>query len=211
MSRRQRKIEKEIRARKAAEEKIAKEEAQKAKRKQQREAEKKRRASLTPEQRKKEDKNTALGCGALLLLILLIGGCGTFFSSDNKSPSAEQSSTVYSESTTSDAPEQPAQNAAASGDAEAWLKETFGVSSWSEVLAQDPTMWAGYINGSEVVGGMWHIRLQVDRNADTELAERAAKAIASLARAAKDDPRVSGIDWVIIEDGAGVFMAQESI
>ncbi|MBB1031271.1 hypothetical protein G6027_10300 [Dietzia sp. SLG310A2-38A2] len=96
---------------------------------------------------------------------------------------------------------------------ESWLKEQFGVESFTEVLMNDPSLWAGYINGFEANRDRMHVRLQVDRNdpADEALGEQAAAAIASLIRTGNPDPRVSGVDWVVVDDGAGVVIAQESV
>ena len=73
MSRKQRKIEKEIRARKAAEEKIAREEA-----------EKERLATRTPKEKAEDNKRTALGCGAIILVLVLVGACGSIVSGDDE-------------------------------------------------------------------------------------------------------------------------------
>lgn len=217
MSRKQRKYEKEIRARRAAEEKIAAEDAAKAKkekeRKQAQEAERKRRAALTPEQRAAEDKRNAIGCGVIFLLLLIVGSCTVLGDDDKNSNTATSQTTSSSqtttESSTAETAEIDAQNA--NGGPEQWLKEMFFVEdSWSELLLKDPTMWAGYINGTELDGSNWHVRLQVDRDQDEELAKKAAHAIANLI-AADSDPRVKDIDWVIVEDGAGVVIAQESV
>ena len=72
MSRRkQKKYEKEIRAQRAAQEKIDAEDARKA-------AEEERRAALTPEERKKEDKrNTIIGLiGVGAVVLFLFAACG---------------------------------------------------------------------------------------------------------------------------------------
>lgn len=214
MSRKQRKIEKEIRARKAAEEKIAKEEA-----------EKERLANRTPEQKAEDNKNGAIGCGLVVLLLLIIGGCGAIVGGDDEDESAaDETSTSASVERTQDSQDpstseqQPAENTedetvaeSADGGAEEWLLEQMGAESWTDVLLSDPSLWGGYINGSEVSHGVWHVRLQVDREQDKELGERAAHAIANLVRFDHDDPRVKDIDWVVVEDGAGVVIAQESV
>ncbi|MFD5868324.1 hypothetical protein ACFWGD_06895 [Corynebacterium sp. NPDC060344] len=93
---------------------------------------------------------------------------------------------------------------------EDWLREQFAVESFTEILMTDPSLWGGYVNGVERKGDRLHVRLQVNREADQDLADRAAPAIANLVRFS-DDERVKGIDWVVVEDGAGVHMAQEMI
>lgn len=100
--------------------------------------------------------------------------------------------------------------AASSTPEEDWLREQFGVDSFTEILITDPTLWGRYVNGVERKGDRLHVRLQVDRDTDQELADRAAHAIANFVRFS-DDERVKDIDWVVVEDGAGVHMAQEMI
>lgn len=212
MSRKQRKIEKEIRARKAAEEKIAREEA-----------EKERLANRTPKEKAEDNKRTALGCGAIILVLVLVGACGSIFSGDDEDESAatdtSTSASASADPTTEEArseeqTETETEEATAEssdGGAEEWLLEQMGSDSWTDILMSDPTLWGGYVNGSEVSHGVWHVRLQVDREQDKELGERAAHAIANLVRFDHDDPRVKDIDWVVVEDGAGVVIAQESI
>lgn len=212
MSRKQRKIEKEIRARKAAEEKIAREEA-----------EKERLANRTPQQKAEDNKRTALGCGAIILVLVLVGACGSIFSGDDEDKSAEKetstSTSTPADPTTEEAPSEEQTETeteettaeSSDGGAEEWLLEQMGSDSWTDILMSDPTLWGGYVNGSEVSHGVWHVRLQVDREQDKELGERAAHAIANLVRFDHDDPRVKNIDWVVVEDGAGVVIAQESV
>lgn len=212
MSRKQRKIEKEIRARKAAEEKIAREEA-----------EKERLANRTPKEKAEDNKRTALGCGAIVLVLVLVGACGSIFSGDDENESAatdtSTSASASADPTTEEAPSEEqteteteeATAESSDGGAEEWLLEQMGSDSWTDILMSDPTLWGGYVNGSEVSHGVWHVRLQVDREKDKELGERAAHAIANLVRFDHDDPRVKDIDWVVVEDGAGVVIAQESV
>lgn len=212
MSRKQRKIEKEIRARKAAEEKIAREEA-----------EKERLANRTPKEKAEDNKRTALGCGAIILVLVLVGACGSIFSGDDEDESAttdtSTSASTSADPTTEEAPSEEQTETeteettaeSSDGGAEEWLLEQMGSDSWTDILMSDPTLWGGYVNGSEVSHGVWHVRLQVDREQDKELGERAAHAIANLVRFDHDDPRVKDIDWVVVEDGAGVVIAQESV
>ena len=77
---------------------------------------------------------------------------------------------------------------------------------------QDSTLWAGYINGITANRNNMHVRLQVDRKDPEakEMAKRASKAIASLAKTG-GDPRVENVYWVIVEDGAGTVMSQEML
>ena len=97
-------------------------------------------------------------------------------------------------------------------DYEAWLKGQLGVESFTQLLTSDPSLWGGWINGFDAQRDRMHVRLQIDRNdSDSkDFAKQAATAIASLVRAS-DDPRVENVDWVVVDDGAGVYIAQESI
>ena len=199
--RKQKKYQKEIRDRRAAEEKVNKQEERKV-------AEKERRASLSEKERTTEDNNNALWGFVLIAVIAIVVfvSCQSGDDSDDStsSPAAEETYT-YEDDTYSSNDE-----TVSSADAEQWLKSQLGVSEFSEILASDPTLWGGYINGIEVDGSMMHVRLQVDHDTDQEMADQAAHAIANLVRMTSDST-VDGLSWVIIEDGAGQNMAQESV
>ena len=168
------------------------------------------------------------GIVAALVVVGIIGSCND--DTDN-TPADEETTTqttVVEDTTTQQAapdpttPEAPSETTPEeetvtagqdkATEYEAWLKEQFGVDSFTEVLMQDSTLWAGYINGIEADGDRMHVRLQVDRTTPDgqALGERAAKAIASLIRLG-DDPRVNDVDWVVVEDGAGTYISQESV
>jgi hypothetical protein len=88
------------------------------------------------------------------------------------------------------------------------LREIFGgVSSMSELLTEMPTDWPGYVVGVRVEGSLAYFTLQVDGNtADgARLGQDAAQALSTLLSA--ED--VAGIDWIIVEDGAGVVIDQK--
>jgi hypothetical protein len=197
----QKKYEKELRDRRAAEEKVNKQEERKA-------AEKERRASLTEKERTTEDNNNALWGFVLIAVIAIV----VFVSCQSSDDSNDSSSSPAAEETYTyeDDDDSYSDDTVSSADAEQWLKGQLGVSEFSEILASDPTLWGGYINGIEVDGSMMHVRLQVDHDADQEMADRAAHAIANLARMTSDST-VDGLSWVIIEDGTGRNMAQESV
>lgn len=149
----------------------------------------------------------------LVATSLVIAACG---SADN---TATEESTVEDVAIEEVAEETPAEDATPerndeekAADYEAWLKGQLGVESFSQLLSSDPSLWGGWINGFDAQRDRMHVRLQIDRNdSDSkDFAERAATAIASLVRAS-DDPRVENVDWVVVDDGAGVYIAQESI
>ena len=96
---------------------------------------------------------------------------------------------------------------------ESWLKEQMGVEeTFTEILMRDASLWGGYVNGFDANRDRMHVRLQIDRTDPDakEMGERAAGAIANLVRMS-DDPRVENVDWVVIDDGAGTYIAQESV
>lgn len=212
--RKQKKYEKELRDRRAAEKKVNKQEERKAAEKERQAAEKERRANLTPEQRKSEnttDAKMAMGCltVVLVLVVIIVVACQPGSGDDEDEDTGSSSFSDYSYDS-SDDDYSYSDETVSSADAEHWLKNQLGISEFSEILASDPTLWGGYINGIEVDGSMMHVRLQVDHDEDQEMADRAARAIANLARMTSDST-VDGLSWVIIEDGAGRHMAQESI
>lgn len=105
MSRRkQKKYEKELRAQRAAQEKIDAEDARKAEREEKararKQAEEERRAALTPEERKKEDKRNTIigliGVGAVVLFLFAACGGGGDDDSDQAN-TADPTTTVQEE------------------------------------------------------------------------------------------------------------------
>lgn len=158
-----------------------------------------------------------------LVIVLVIIGVTTINENDEKNEAKQEETTVeettteeVEETTTEEETEEPEtperSDEEKAADYEAWLKSQYGVDSFTEVLMQDSTLWAGYINGITANSNNMHVRLQVDRKDPEakEMAKRASKAIASLAKASKD-PRVGNVYWVIVEDGAGTVMSQEML
>ena len=94
-------------------------------------------------------------------------------------------------------------------DAMPWLKSQFGAEP-SEVLAQNPSIWYGYVAGAYVEGSRLHVQLQVDRKADKQMGADAAKALANFVSFSAD-PVVDGVDWALAEDGTGVVIKQEKV
>ncbi|MGC4153576.1 MAG: PASTA domain-containing protein [Propionicimonas sp.] len=87
------------------------------------------------------------------------------------------------------------------------LYEIFMEMTPDEILASDPTLWAGYIVDIRVEGDLAYFTLQIGAN-DTDRDEfggQAAKALSTLLPAEV----VEGIDWLIVEDGTGAVIAQE--
>lgn len=94
-------------------------------------------------------------------------------------------------------------------DAMPWLFDQFGAEP-QEILRQDPNMWYGYVTDAYVDRGNLHVLLQVDRKADKALAERAQDALVNFIQLG-DDPRVSDVSYVVVEDGAGVVITQKMV
>lgn len=90
---------------------------------------------------------------------------------------------------------------------EARLREIFGgVESMTELLFEMPDEWPGYVVDVRVEGSHAYFTLQVDGSTPDgqQLGEQATRALSTLL--GKDD--VKGIDWLIVEDGAGVVIDQ---
>lgn len=96
-------------------------------------------------------------------------------------------------------------------DAMPWLESQFGMPP-SQAIVMDPTVWYGYVSNAYVdkAYGNLHVQMQVDRKADKELGEKAAKALVNFV-GFSDDPVVSGVEWVIAEDGTGTIIKQEKV
>lgn len=142
---------------------------------------------------------------------LVLSACGGGSDSEPVTEETPMEETTVEDTPTEDsAPERSDEQKAA--DYEAWLKSQLGVQEFSELLASDPTLWGGWINGIVADRDRMHVRLQVDRNdADSkDFAKRAAKSISMLVKSS-DDERVSNVDWVVVDDGAGNYLAQESV
>lgn len=178
----------------------------------------------TPEQPQRHKWQTPKGIGSIAAALLTLGmlsACIEEPTDDTTTTTATTTEEVATETTTVEdttidqvPAEEPAPAAAAdkSAEYEQWLKDQFGVDSFIEILIEDSTLWAGYVNGVEADGGLMHVRLQVDRSSEEgkDMGKRAAKAISSLIRTG-NDPRVADVDWVVVEDGAGTYIAQESV
>lgn len=142
---------------------------------------------------------------------MTLAACGGSADTEPVAEDTTMEETTVEETPTEDTtPERSDEQKAA--DYEAWLKSQLGVKEFSELMASDPTLWGGWINGIHADRDRMHVRLQVDRNdADSkDFAKRAAKSISMLVKSS-DDERVSNVDWVVVDDGAGNYLAQESV
>ena len=87
------------------------------------------------------------------------------------------------------------------------IRDAFGGQTYAELLAADPTSWAGWITGVRVENGNAYVTLQVGAN-DAErkpLGEQAAQALSTLLPASA----VEGVSWIIVEDASGVVIDQK--
>lgn len=153
-----------------------------------------------------------IAAAALALTLAACGESDTDTDTDTGTTTIATETTAEATETTTEADEADQSEQAQAAEYEAWLKDQFGVQSFTQVLVDDPSSWAGYINGVEANRDRMHVRLQVDRDdpADNAMGERASTALASLVRLS-DDPRVSGVKWVVVDDGSGVVISQESV
>ena len=146
-------------------------------------------------------------------VVILAAVIGLIFGEpdDEDEPAAEPThvaaETPEPDDTTAPAAKSPEERAAR---LEAGIKTSLGVApdgNFSDLYAQDPTLWGGYINGVRVEGSNAYITLQVapDETQRDGLGERAAQALSTLLT----EDMVDGIDWLIIEDAAGVVIDQK--
>lgn len=154
-----------------------------------------------PNSEQKENKKIGCGCG--LAILLFIGLMMAFGGDDEGTDQAETTTATTSEDKPAPAPDEGKQ------DAMPWLESQFGMTP-SEAIVADPTSWYGYVSDAYTDKGNLHVLLQVDRKADKELGEQAAKALANFV-SFSDDPVVSDVDWAIAENGVGEIIAQESV
>lgn len=87
------------------------------------------------------------------------------------------------------------------------IKDNFGGQEFTELYAQDPTLWGGYITAVTVDSANAFITLQVapdDPNRD-DLGERAAQALSTLLTG----DAIDGINWIITQDATETVIAQE--
>lgn len=86
------------------------------------------------------------------------------------------------------------------------IKNAFGGAEFTELLIEDPTMWAGWISDVRVEGSNAYIRLQlIEEGKEDDIGKRAAQALSTLL--SKDD--VAGISWLIVEDATGTVIGQK--
>jgi len=141
---------------------------------------------------------TLLTATAATLTLLLAAGC-----SASTEPAKGTTTKTSAAATTSATADTSAQAAAIRQE----LLTDFGVTEFSQILAQDPQKWAGYISDITVDHGKVNVALQVDQKQGKGMAKDAAKALSTLL----SRQNTEGLSWVVVTDGAGVVMAQEQL
>lgn len=157
---------------------------------------------------------------AIVVAVVVIGGISNLVNGDAE-PQAQPTSTIEPAPipTASDEPEpsespsdapsaedQQAADAARSAEFEQAVKDAVGGQEFSDILASDPSLWAGWISGIRVEGSNAYITLQIANNdpAREDFGGRAASALPTLLPA----DAVEGISWIIIEDASGAVIEQ---
>lgn len=187
-----------------------------------------------PKKKRGRGKKIGIGCGAAFAVIIAMGIITDATMSDEDRAAAEQRSvereaeksreseakrskearepmeTEAEKSRDEETTTEAAPASAGVSDEEQWLLDQWAVDDFSEILVQDPSLWGGYVTGVEEKRGTLHVRLQIDRDRDQEMADRAAKALGNFIRLGDDD-RVKGVHFVVVEDGAGTSMASEMV
>ena len=150
---------------------------------------------------------------AVVAAVLILGGVGQALNTTEEGPSEAQSAPEEAPS----APEEPQEAPEAAPDEpndtersetlEQAIKDNLGAQEFTDLYAQDPTLWGGYITAVTVDGANAFITLQVapdDPNRD-DLGERAAQALSTLLTG----DAIDGINWIITQDATETVIAQE--
>lgn len=200
MSLRERKIEKDIKARQNVEKKMAAEEQKRKEAEEYRRKEKERRASLTPQERKEEDKKRrkkkAIGWSIFAVIILIIGIVifvnGPKWEEEDRQQQAAEQVKIDN----------------ASKDLRNYCRRAYGGESgkpMDELLPYEYMISKlGFINRYTV-----EMRLQIGHDTDKDIAEYAADNFGRLIGCGykPKDPDFSLMD-VEVTDGSGNFMAR---
>jgi hypothetical protein len=98
--------------------------------------------------------------------------------------------------------------------AESYVKQNWGMSpnaSWQSFeCTPGITCWQPYVVRFAFESGILRPTLQIDRNAQKVLGEKAADTMASFIGFSKE-PWAQQIDWVEVTDGSGVHVAQKQV
>lgn len=128
---------------------------------------------------------------ALITTALILTGCGTPTESDSASQSVFEPAQV---------------------DVENWVKDAAGVpreESWT-TSSEFAVSWAPYVSDTYWKSGNLWVNMQIDHDADKDIAESAAKLLANTA-AVSDDEISQNMDYAIVADGTGRQIKQEKV
>lgn len=197
MSLRERKIEKDIKARQNVEKKMAAEEQKRKEAEEYRRKEKERRASLTPQERKEEDKKRRIRRLVTALVVLaLIVGFGVYVHFDIEKMEKEEAQDAKVEKVMLDN---------ASKDLRNYCREVYGGESGKPMGALP---YGNYISSLGFrSANTIEMRLQIDYRTDKDMAEYAADNFIRLVGCdykPKDDRITLG--RIEVTDGVGTYM-----
>lgn len=147
---------------------------------------------------------------AIVAGVIVVSGIGNALSGgDEPEPSAEPTQATVEDTPEAESTEEPAEadDAERSEQLEADIKAALGTEEFSDLYAQDPTLWGGYISAVTVDGSNAYITLQVGHEDDNrdDLGARAAQALSTLLAA----DTVEDINWIIVQDASEAVIAQE--
>ena len=97
-------------------------------------------------------------------------------------------------------------------DTVAWVKDVFSIrGDWGDTADAAPRF-ADYVTGARLESGKIYVTMQVNRESDDDVA-MAEDANRLLKNSAKINfpENLSHVDWIIVEDGTGTVVSQESI
>lgn len=145
---------------------------------------------------------------AIVAAVLILGGIGQALTSNDEPVDVPTMPPTETPENTSAAEPAGPSDTERTQTLEAAIKTALGVDGeFSDLYAQDPTLWGGHITDITVDGSNAHVTLQVAPDADNrdDLGERAAQALSTLLTG----DAIDGIDWFIVEDATGTVIAQE--
>lgn len=124
----------------------------------------------------------------------------------------EQTTAAHSEEKTSQKAQAEQEAKQAKKDTVAWVKDVFSIrGDWGDTADAAPRF-ADYVTGARLESGKIYVTMQVNRESDDDVA-MAEDANRLLKNSAKINfpANLSHVDWIIVEDGTGTVVSQESI
>lgn len=124
----------------------------------------------------------------------------------------EQTTAAHSEEKASQKAQAEQEAKQAKKDTVAWVKDVFSIrGDWGDTAEAAPRF-ADYVTGARLESGKIYVTMQVNRESDDDVA-MAEDANRLLKNSAKINfpENLSHVDWIIVEDGTGTVVSQESI